>query len=97
MSTGTESTYPAVYDLIGIGFGPSNIAISGALVEKWTALSNVSSSQIREYYPNKLHASRMQKRLFKRFFSLRGTHHSNGILECFFQEPKCKLGMLYLH
>ncbi|KAJ3933684.1 MAG: putative L-ornithine-N5-monooxygenase [Lentinula lateritia] len=48
MSTGTESTYPAVYDLIGIGFGPSNIAISGALVEKWTALSNDAETSFQK-------------------------------------------------
>ncbi|KAJ3813057.1 putative L-ornithine-N5-monooxygenase [Lentinula aff. lateritia] len=48
MSTGTESTYPAVYDLIGIGFGPSNIAISGALVEKWTAPSNDAETSFQK-------------------------------------------------
>ena len=27
----------AVYDLIGLGFGPANIAIGGAIVEKWAS------------------------------------------------------------
>lgn len=26
-----------VYDLIGLGFGPANLAIAGALLEKWGA------------------------------------------------------------
>ena len=26
-----------VYDLIGLGFGPANIAIGGAIVEKWAS------------------------------------------------------------
>ncbi|THV00362.1 hypothetical protein K435DRAFT_837329 [Dendrothele bispora CBS 962.96] len=30
-----DSTSPALYDLIGLGFGPSNIAIAGAIVERW--------------------------------------------------------------
>lgn len=24
-----------VYDVVGLGFGPANIAVAGAIVEKW--------------------------------------------------------------
>ncbi|CDO69497.1 hypothetical protein BN946_scf184785.g2 [Trametes cinnabarina] len=37
----TDST--PLYDVIGLGFGPANIAIAGAIVEKW-ANSNTGSS-----------------------------------------------------
>ena len=33
-----------VYDLVGLGFGPANIAIAGALTEKWQQ-DVVSSTQ----------------------------------------------------
>jgi lysine/ornithine N-monooxygenase len=28
-----------VYDLIGVGFGPANVALAGALLEKWEPLT----------------------------------------------------------
>ena len=31
------STSGLIYDLIGLGFGPANIAIGGAIVEKWAS------------------------------------------------------------
>lgn len=24
-----------IYDLVGLGFGPANVALAGALIEKW--------------------------------------------------------------
>lgn len=40
MSAATSNTQDVVvdekvYDLVGLGFGPANLAIAGALVEKW--------------------------------------------------------------
>lgn len=32
-----SSTSDQTYDLIGIGFGPANVAIAGALLETWEA------------------------------------------------------------
>ncbi|KAF9077083.1 L-lysine 6-monooxygenase (NADPH-requiring)-domain-containing protein [Rhodocollybia butyracea] len=36
---------PFIYDLIGIGFGPSNVAIAGALIEKWHGQTEKSFKQ----------------------------------------------------
>ena len=30
-----------IYDLVGVGFGPANLALSGALIDKWEDASNV--------------------------------------------------------
>lgn len=35
---------PAQYDVIGLGFGPANVAIAGAIVDKW---ANPEPSQVR--------------------------------------------------
>jgi len=29
------TTSDTIYDLVGLGFGPANIAIAGAVVERW--------------------------------------------------------------
>ncbi|KAJ3714006.1 putative L-ornithine-N5-monooxygenase [Lentinula guzmanii] len=47
MSTGSDSSSSTIYDLIGVGFGPSNLALSGALIEKWTTPSNDSEKSFR--------------------------------------------------
>jgi lysine/ornithine N-monooxygenase len=31
----SSSTTDEIYDLIGLGFGPANIAVSGALTDAW--------------------------------------------------------------
>ncbi|OBZ75954.1 L-ornithine N(5)-monooxygenase [Grifola frondosa] len=35
-----------IYDIIGLGFGPANLAIAGAIVEKWSA--NKSAAPLRQ-------------------------------------------------
>ncbi|KAF5367963.1 hypothetical protein D9758_004464 [Tetrapyrgos nigripes] len=41
----SDSSSPAIYDLVGLGFGPSNIAVAGAIVERWGSdLKNNESS-----------------------------------------------------
>ncbi|KAJ3993262.1 putative L-ornithine-N5-monooxygenase [Lentinula boryana] len=47
MSTGADSSSSTIYDLIGVGFGPSNLALSGALIEKWTTPSSDSEKSFR--------------------------------------------------
>jgi hypothetical protein len=76
---------PFIYDLIGIGFGPSNVAIAGALIEKWHSVS----FGIILYISHKFVSSK-QKNLSKRPSSLKNTPHFNGILECFSQAHRCR-------
>ncbi|KAI0647069.1 lysine/ornithine N-monooxygenase [Trametes meyenii] len=43
MSSQPSTDSAPLYDVIGLGFGPANVAIAGAIVDKW-ALSETSSS-----------------------------------------------------
>jgi L-ornithine N5-oxygenase len=47
------STAAKVYDLIGLGFGPANIAIAGALIDKWD--TTVRSSSPTNAVANHIH------------------------------------------
>lgn len=35
MSLSPNDQSEAIYDLVGLGFGPANLAIAGALTERW--------------------------------------------------------------
>ncbi|KAL1947917.1 hypothetical protein VTO73DRAFT_13641 [Trametes versicolor] len=43
MSSQSQSTSSPLYDVIGLGFGPANVAIAGAIIEKWGQPGTTSS------------------------------------------------------
>ncbi|KAH9854246.1 lysine/ornithine N-monooxygenase [Lenzites betulinus] len=42
MSTHPQPATAPLYDVIGLGFGPANVAIAGAIIEKWGPAGNTS-------------------------------------------------------
>jgi L-ornithine N5-oxygenase len=47
----SSEDYPAVYDVIGLGFGPANLAVAGALLEQPREVDqlNVSHNEIHRH------------------------------------------------
>ncbi|KAI0362120.1 lysine/ornithine N-monooxygenase [Trametes cingulata] len=43
MSTHSHTDSAPLYDVIGLGFGPANVAIAGAIVDKWAAAETSTS------------------------------------------------------
>lgn len=47
-----------VYDVIGLGFGPANIAIGGAIIDKWAA-SRTGDATVSPVFPTAIGLARL--------------------------------------
>ena len=91
-SSSSPTIHPDVFDILGCGFGPANLGIAVALVDKWSSDNVLYCAYFILPLSTQLNPLFFMLRLniLGELFSSRSTQSSGGIQGCSFLALECK-------